>query len=407
MILKFNMSHFKFIETSTITSMDGCIVSKDIHNIISQGFVFGAILEECETENRKQIALLEKYAQRLDETNTYIANFNQRKEEYLKKKQDEHNQLVAIETEKLEEFKKNNDKEIEENKKIIDDATKICDDILLKIKNNDNQNNKKELNDKLIEMRNEICLAKKIIRELKKKCENFTAVCQKICDKRPDIYDHNFEDYGEYKKMVNEHDKIVNEINAKEEPLWKDILFFKVISKQDTNLICQVDELFYRRTKSELKIGDTVSIDKKYVSFVITDKYITKKFCISSYQTKNVTNWKGDLYSDANLVKKLILPNWTVRVQLKDKRRNTICVWYMKILKREGDILYGQSLEMEKNQKEDYNYENNFKCNCIYKFHLNAIVQLPYWKNQEKYETQFRMTTKMSLETQNNDYIEV
>jgi hypothetical protein len=409
------MSLFKFVETPVITAIDGCIVSKNICNQISKGFVFGAILEQCVVKNEKQIALLEKNAPRLEELRAYIDEFKKRKQELVEKRQREHDEIMMVENEKMEEFKKNNDKDIEEKKKNLDNVTQIYDDILLQIKTGGKQCNRKELNEKLVEMREQICAIKKNIKELENNCEKYMVGYWKISGKSTFVNDDDVENYYQYLKIINEHDNIIDKICDEEEPLWRDILFFRVISKQDNNLTCSVEDLFFRETKAKFKIGDVISIEQKYISFVITNKYITNQFYISSYQTDRVTSWNGTLYSDANLVRNLISPNWIVRVQLRDKRRDTTCVWYMKILKREGEILYGFSLNNYKNQDEDFDYNSNFKCDCIYKFHINAVKEIPNWQEKEEsnqllniYKTKFKSSvTGMELGTSNDEYIEV
>jgi hypothetical protein len=87
----------------------------------------------------------------------------------------------------------------------------------------------------------------------------------------------------------------------------------------------------------------------------------------------------------------------------------------MRILGRDGDILYGYSMDTYKFcEKENFDYESSCKCNCIYKFHVNAIKEIPNWQDEksnqilEKYNSHYgNPVTGIDMGTCNDEYIEV
>lgn len=401
------MSLFKFVEIPVITTINGNIVSKDIYNNISQGFIFGAVMKEFdkELEQRKE-DLISSTKERLKEIDENLEKIEQIKKDF-------YNKEIERKTKENETYKKEYNEEREKHQKIYDEYELIHNNIIYELNSSkESKDYKKSLTSKLMEMKKKMSVVAKTIEDLDKEFNNkiyeneryleYWMLLEKIpgCEKR--------------EELISEKKRINYEINTMCNDLWEDLLFFESISKQGEKINCKVSNFLFRETKSKLQIGEIIEIDQKFIAYAITNECIIKSFSPMAYQTKIFTNWNGAYYSNPEYIKSLIKPNWIVRVQLKEKNIDCSYTWYMKILCKEGNVLYGYSTDTYKSADlSDYDCKNCFKCFCIYKFNVNSIIEIPHWQDDtsnailNRYATNIGRGTGLVFGTKDCDYVEM
>jgi hypothetical protein len=425
------MRLYNFIEPKVITSINGSIISKDILNHIDKDFIFGCILEQCYAKNEKKKGYDENDIKKIKEIKVFKQKFLEKKRELEKLKKACETAKDCLQSEKYDVDMLNLDTEYEKKSKEYNDASEqkenillqlgeLHDDILKKLKeDNTEENNKSELATKLMEMKKKISDEKKSIRELDNDWEGFDIEYNKkkySFSLSLPVSDSDVENHEKYEEIIEEEYNIKKKLVGSEEELWREILFFKVMEKRDNKeLICEVSDMFYKENnKSGLKICDTLQINPKYISYILNDDCIVKKFNVQSYNSPTITNWNGCIYSDIEYIKNLVNVDWIVRVQLRETTTDDKCVWYMRILSRDNNILYGYSLDTYKIMDYEFDYNQSFKCNCIYKFDINSIIEIPNWQDEKTNELLRKFTTKkgfsvtgMKLGTNESEYIDV
>jgi hypothetical protein len=365
------MTDYIFIKPVEITTINGHILSRNILQNLNCDYVIGCNIKEIiddsklkkyEEETKNEMELLK---QKINEFESYEKKVESLFEEnallFKKSIELKINEIMIFfedffEIAKLED--KKNDLKIKRG------------DLLDKIKNTNGE--KKFLGKEMANCDNEI---KKIIKFIGGTNHNLTQIKGELTHLLPYFdfgiikgeYHTLLKTNKEYIKLDLRLGKIYSQIDDLTVEPWDETLFLKILETQQDICICEPAEIFYTENKINLKLGDKISIKKDDISYVLFGNIKLQKFETPAYWTKK------------NYTKKvidLINKNTIVRILVKEK------LWYkyyVRIIGREGDTLYGYTLNYSKTDHDVYNY---VKPNCIYKFGLKAILELQYYGGQ-------------------------
>lgn len=373
------MSNFAFIRPVEITTINGHILSREILQNLNQGFIIGCNIEQI-VDNTELKKYLEETKNEKEMLETKIKDFELYSESVRNLLVENYNLCSDYNSIKIDEVI--NFFDIENFIVIKNNFDEKYSDLLNNLKNG---GDKKILGQELKEYKEKIAKLDKFIRSTKHKIEKIKGDLNKKTHFSYEDFKNLKDECSEILNMNNEYtelNKELNKINSKIKELtvspWKEEIMLKILQIQQDVCICELDNFFFFEKKCGLKLGDKITIKKEDIAFVLfgdVKKYINQKFNIK-YQIFDIPEyWNEKNYTQT--VKDLVDKNTLVRVIVSSDEtfNNGWSKQTMKIIARDGDVLYGYSLQWH---WEDNNIYNYVKTNCIYKFSMKTILNLQY-----------------------------